>query len=427
MDVTQDGAELCDVLIVGGGPAGSTAACLLAEAGRDTVLLEKEAHPRFHIGESLLPRNMEVIDRLGLRDAVAAIGVFKPGAEFVSEGGETIGFDFSLALGGTDTAAYQVVRSDFDALLFGEARRRGARARERTRVTEVRAAGADGRLRVTATDEASGAARHFAPRFVLDASGRDTFLANRLRTKRSSKKNNTAAVFAHYRGVEARRGDREGYISVHLADDGWFWMIPLPNEVMSVGFVGTQRAFKERQGSTEAFLEKRLRDSSTVRGRMAQAKRISPVTAAGNYSYDARQSWGENYMLIGDAFAFIDPVFSSGVLLAMNSGEMAAGVASAWIDDPARGRAMARRCERTMRGGMKRIGWLIYRINSPVLRSMFLSPSNKWRMRDGLIALLSGNLRQDPALRLPVLAFKGAYYLLSALARLGLRPATTVP
>jgi flavin-dependent dehydrogenase len=418
--------EPCDVLIIGGGPAGATAACLLAEQGRDTVLLEKAEHPRFHIGESLLPRNMEIIDRLGLREAVAAIGVFKPGAEFVSDAtGETIAFDFSKAIGTTDTAAYQVVRSEFDALLFAEARRRGARAWERTLVTDVQPAGVDGRLRVTATDQATGRARQFAPRFVLDASGRDTFMASRLQTKRSSKKNNTAAVFAHYRGVDMRRGDREGYITVHLADDGWFWMIPLPNDVMSVGFVGTQRAFKDRRASMDAFFDTRLRTSPTVSARMEHAERISAVTAAGNYSYEAQTSWGENYMLVGDAFAFVDPVFSSGVLLAMTSGEMAAGVAAAWIDNPARGRAMARRAERTLRGGMRRISWLIYRINSPVLRDMFLAPSNRLRMRDGLIALLSGNLRQDPALRLPVLAFKGAYYMLSVLSRLGIRPVTT--
>ncbi len=420
--------ELCDVLVIGGGPAGATAACLLASAGRDVMMLERGSHPRFHIGESLLPRNMEIIDRLGLRQAVAAIGVFKPGAEFVSDDtGETIAFPFADALTGGDTAAYQVVRSQFDELLFGEAARRGARCLQNVEVTGVSPPGADGRLLVTARTQEAGQVRAIAARFVLDASGRDTFLASRLRAKRSSKKNNTAAVFAHYRNVERRTGAREGFISVHLADDGWFWMIPLPDAVMSVGFVGTQAAFKARTGSIEAFLDARLRGSRTASPRMAAAERISPVITTGNYSYNAGSCWGEGYMMIGDAFAFIDPVFSSGVLLAMTSGEMGADVASAWLDDPAKGRALARRSERLLRDGMQRISWLIYRINRPVLREMFMAPSNALRMRDGLISLLSGNLRADPELRVAVLAFKAAYYMLTVLGRFGVRAGQARP
>ena len=138
LHVQKQTTEVCDVLVIGGGPAGATAAALLAERGRDTILLEKAQHPRFHIGESLLPRNMDIIDRLGLRDKLASMGVFKPGAEFVSDDtGQTVAFEFALSLGGGDTAAYQVVRSEFDEMLFARAHDAGARAWQQTQVTDV--------------------------------------------------------------------------------------------------------------------------------------------------------------------------------------------------------------------------------------------------------------------------------------------------
>ena len=414
--------ERCDVLVIGGGPAGSTAAAILAERGVDVVLLEKESHPRFHIGESLLPRNLGILERLGLGDRVRTMGVYKPGAEFVSDDtGQSVAFQFALSRVKGCDHAYQVRRSEFDEMLFETARTKGARAAERCRVTDV-AEGADGRLRVTATSEHGG--RTLAPRFVLDASGRDTFMAGRLGLKESNKQNNTAAVFAHFHGVEARDGDRQGYISVHLARDGWFWMIPLRDGVMSVGFVGNPSAFRERRCPMPEFFARRLQESPTVRDRMARAEQIGEVMSTGNYSYRARKSCGDRWLMIGDAFAFIDPVFSSGVLLAMTAGEMGAETACAWLADPAKGAAMARRNERQIRGAMDRIGWLIYRINTPALRALFMSPSNRLGMRDGVISLLAGNLRAEPRMIVPVLAFKSVYYVMSALHHL--RPSRQV-
>jgi flavin-dependent dehydrogenase len=413
--------EACDVLIIGGGPAGSTAAALLAAGGTDVVLLEKEVHPRFHIGESLLPRNLAVLDRLGMGEEVAAMGVLKPGAEFVSDvTGKSVAFPFSHSLNRADTHAYQVRRSEFDAALFANARCRGARTMERTRVTNVAFGGE--RAAVTAKN-AAGETVTFAPRFVLDASGRDTFMSGRLGTKRANKHNNTAAVFAHFTGVAARTGETRGYISVHLAKNGWFWMIPLPGEVMSVGFVGNQDAFRRRDGTLADLLAQKIEGSPSVRARMQGAARISEVHSAGNYSYRADTAWGEGWMMIGDAFAFIDPVFSSGVLLAMTAGERGADVARAWLENPEAGRAAARRAEIEQRAMMDGISWLIYRINNPVLRGMFMSPRNTFRMRDGIITLLAGNLAVDWRSRLPVIALKSTYHLLSLAHRLGWEPA----
>ena len=174
-------SEPCDVLIIGGGPGGSTAAALIADKGKDVVLLEKDAHPRFHIGESLLPRNIPILERLGILEEVASMGVLKPGAEFVSdETGESVEFNFAKGLDQEYTHAYQVKRADFDEALFANARRKGARTYERTVVTDVVFGAAGERARVSAKNSDSQP-RVFAPKLVLDASGRETFLATRLR------------------------------------------------------------------------------------------------------------------------------------------------------------------------------------------------------------------------------------------------------
>ena len=407
----------CEILVVGGGPAGSTAAALLAARGRDVLCLEREAHPRFHIGESLLPRNLDILDRLGIHEAVRQMGVLKPGAEFVSdETGARVAFPFRFASGGRHTHAYQVARADFDTLLFATAAKAGAAVEERTRVVDLSFANPQ---RVVATIEEGGARREIGARYVLDASGRDALMAGKLGTKQANKQNNTAAVFGHYHGVERRTDEMQGYISIHLAQDGWFWMIPLPDDVMSVGFVGNQTAFKGRKGDIGSFLSARIAASSTVRGRMSGATLVSPVRSAGNYSYSSSSAWGDRYMMIGDAFAFLDPVFSSGVFLAMTAGELGADVADAWLADPARGRRKAAAAERILRRKMDGISWLIYRINEPVMRDMFMNPSNRLGMRDGIVSILAGNLDGSWRSVLPILSFKACYRALLLARRVG--------
>ncbi len=415
-----------DVAIIGGGPAGSTAAALLAMAGRQVTLVEREAHPRFHIGESLLPRNLDIFERLGVLEEVRGIGVHKPGAEFVSDRtGRSCAFPFAEALNRTRTHAWQVKRADFDALLFANARRRGATMLENTRATDIRFAAPGERLTVTARD-AAGTELEIRPRYLIDASGRDTFLAGRMQVKESNKYNNTAAVYAHFRGVERRRGELDGYISIHLAEDGWFWLIPLPGDIMSIGFVGNQSAWKGRQGaghrSTRDLFLARIAGSPTVAARTRGAEMVSEIYSTGNYSYRARQGHGDAFLMIGDAYGFVDPMFSTGVLMAMTAGELGAAAADAWLDNPARGRRLAARTNRELARAMDSISWLIYRINDPVMRSLFMAPRNTLWMRDGIINMLAGNLRGELRAVVPILAFKAVFHGLSLLHRMGLGP-----
>ena len=215
----------CDVLVVGGGPAGSTIASLLAQQQRHVVVLEKERFPRFHIGESLLPLNLPLFERLGVADEVRRIGVYKPGAELISDAHEAAGtFRFSdnpyLSVG----YSYQVRRAEFDKLLLDNSRRLGAEVREEVRVTNV-VLNKGQRPRITAVDE-KGSKTEWFPSFLVDATGRDTLLSGQLGLKRIDKQNNTAAVFGHFRNVPRRPGDKAGMITVYLFDHGWFWMIP---------------------------------------------------------------------------------------------------------------------------------------------------------------------------------------------------------
>ncbi len=215
----------CSVLVVGGGPAGSTVSALLAARGIDVLLVEKDRHPRFHIGESLLPRNIPILRRLGLEDRLRSIGVLKRGADFsVPDGSRHIVFNFRDAMQPDEPTAFQVRRSEFDHMLIDNAEKAGVRVYQETRLDDLDIREDGVTAQVTGPD---GTASVVEADWVVDATGRDSFLSRKLALKRRDPRHASAAVFGHFDGVERRPGDEAGNISIYWFDQGWFWVIPL--------------------------------------------------------------------------------------------------------------------------------------------------------------------------------------------------------
>jgi flavin-dependent dehydrogenase len=416
--VDSDGAgQACDVLVIGGGPAGSTFSALAAQRGWRVTLLEKEHHPRFHIGESLLPLNMMLFERLGVQDQIEQIGMLKPGAEFNEDGYPPSIYYFRNAMDKSYPIAYQVRRSEFDHLLLRNSAAKGTDVREGVRVTGVDFR--PGRTSLVRTVDAQGGLHTFETRLVVDASGRDTFLANRFKMKSRNPRHNSAAIFGHFSGVDRRQGEDAGNISVYWFDHGWYWMIPLRDGAMSVGAVCWPYYLKSRTVPVDDFLWQTLRLNPMLAERMKNARLMAPALATGNYSYQVRRMYGDGYLLIGDAFAFIDPVFSSGVFLAMTSADLGATVADEMLRkgdvSVNANRTLLRRYEKTMRGGLRMFSWFIYRITTPCLRRMFMQPRNVFRMEEAVLSLLSADIFRDTPIRRPLFMFKLAYYFYSVL------------
>jgi flavin-dependent dehydrogenase len=408
----------CDVFVVGGGPGGSTVATLLSEKGWTVVLAEQDRHPRFHIGESLLPMNMPIFRRLGLLDAVHAIGVVKEGVEFspAGAGDRRQTFYFSDALDKTNPYAFHVRRSEFDELLFRNATARGVTTFEGLRVKAIDfAAGDGGRHSVVAVDE-GGAERRWQARFVVDASGRDTFLPRRLEIKEKNREHQSAAIFGHFRGVERRPGKDAGNISIYWFDYGWFWVIPLRDDVTSVGAVCWPDYLKSRDAGIEEFLWRTIRLCPEVAARMRQAEPVDKARATGNYSYRSHRMYGDGYILVGDAFAFIDPVFSTGVYLAMTSAIAGSEAVDTVLRRPEAAPAALARFEREVRRGLDRISWFIYRFTAPAMRELFMAPRDVMRMRQSVLSMLAGDVFRDTPIRLPLFLFKALFYVHSIAA-----------
>ena len=400
----------CDVLVIGGGPAGSTVAPLLAQKGHHVVLLEKAHHPRFHIGESLLPANLPLLERLGVADEVRAIGQYKPGAEFGSPHHDhTQTFEFADAWDKSMPYAYQVRRAEFDEILIRNAQRQGAEVHEGCQARSVEFL-PDQSVRVHARYD-DGRETVWDAKFLVDASGRDTFLASRLKIKERNPRHNSAAVYGHFANARRNEGEAEGNITIFWFDHGWFWFIPLTGGATSVGMVTWPYHMKTRQGrSVQQFLMDNVATCAGLAERLKDASLLGPVEATGNFSYSAQRNHGSNYLMLGDAYTFIDPVFSSGVWLAMNGGELGAQTIDTCLREPARARAALRHFDRQSRHGPRAFSWFIYRVTNPIMCDFFMGPRNLFRVKEALLSTLAGDVYGGAPIGRSLLAFKLLYY-----------------
>lgn len=388
-----------DVAIVGGGPAGSTAATLLAKAGRRVVVLEREKFPRFHIGESLLPFSTQTFDRLGVREKLDRTFLPKFGGEIMAASGvRGVKFYFKDGFRSQRDRAYQVTRSEFDKLLLDHSRENGAEVREETEVKAIDFA-AD-RVRIDIVDSL-GARSTIESRYLLDCSGRQTLLGSHFKLKTTYDHLQKFSVFAHYENVERLSGIDATLVRMVRSSDRWFWMIPLTETRTSIGVVMDTDAFRAEKLSPEIALEKFIAEQPLMRERMKDATRVSPVHSAGDYSYRNATLHGDRWLLVGDAAGFIDPVFSSGVFLAIMSAERAADTLDEVLTDESKRaklfRAYSHKVNRIMDIYLTFVNaW--YRRGKEFLE-VFLNPTDTMQIAAAVNAVLAGNEGRQFALK----------------------------
>ena len=383
-------SEMCDVAIIGGGPAGSTAATLLARAGRRVVVLEREKFPRFHIGESLLPFSIRTFDRLGIRETMDRTFMPKHGGEIMAACGTTSAkFYFKDGFESRQDRAYQVTRSEFDKMLLDHSRENGAEVREETTVQKIVFNQESVSLDLETADGTKGA---IEARYLLDCSGRQTTLGNFFKLKKSYDHLQKFSLFAHYENVDRPAGIDGTLIRMVRGVDRWFWLIPLTSTRMSIGVVMDTATFRAMKLAPEKALEQCINEQPMMLKEMANAERVSPVYSAGDYSYRIAKLYGDRWLLAGDAAGFIDPVFSSGVFLAVMSAEKAADSLHEILRDeslkPRLFREYSRRVNRVMDLYLRFVNsW--YRGKG--FTEVFLNPTEVLQLAPAINAVLAGN------------------------------------
>ena len=380
-------AERWDVVVVGGGPGGASAATFLARAGRRVLLFEREPFPRFHVGESLLPATLPILERLGVGATLAERGFqVKYGATFHDqESGLEHTFHF-LAGKPWPSYSYQVPRAEFDALLLEHAKKQGVDVRQPAAV-EAFAVDADG---VTVTARENGHTLTARASVLVDASGREGLVARRVGASERVPNLGKVALFAHFKGAWRAPGRDEGNIRIYVFEDGWFWWIPFAGDLTSVGAVLHARIVRAFPGPPEALYAEMIGRCRRVAAQLAGAERVTAIHTQANFAYRNRPVVGDRFVAVGDAIAFVDPIFSGGVHIALQTGELAARAILPALADGRFAAARFSAYEAQVWRGLRPFFTFIHKYYEPAFLELFLQPRERLGMVDAVLSVLSG-------------------------------------
>lgn len=323
-----------DFIIIGGGPTGSSAATYLCWKGYSVLVLEKEKFPRQHVGESLLPFCYPLFKELGVFDEMKRRFVRKPGARFSShDGKQSSTWCFRNIIHDESYLSFHVVRADFDKMLLDNAAKNGAVVKEQAKVEKVDLNLPNRHVNVFTT-EADGQAHQYEGKFLIDASGQDTFLARRSGDKHSYQELDRIAFLTHWKGAKYTQGIDVGLLQIVYLEQhksGWFGIQPVGKDRISVGLVINRKYLKEQKAKLTAaghedwqralYLQE-VNECALTRDILSGAQIAQPLIAVSDYSYYAEKTFGDNFVMLGDSGKFLDPIFASGVYLGMNSSRM---------------------------------------------------------------------------------------------------------
>ena len=407
-----------DVLIIGGGPGGSSAACYLRQSGLKVLLLEREHFPRFHIGESLLPYNRIIFEEIGVWPALEAAGFPKKyGAQFhLGNGSKCTKFVFREGRFTKEPEAIQVERAVFDNILLRHAEKQGAEVREGwtvkhveqgTDVAEVKAVSDDGEIET------------YQARYVIDASGRGNMTGNQDGIREIHPRLKKLAVFGHFKGVKRDEGEKTGDTVIVRLENKWFWLIPVSAEKTSVGCVMDNSEYAELKLSPAEVFQKFVEASAPMQERMAMAESCSKIQTTGDFSYKNKSLFGPRLLRVGDAAGFMDPIFSAGVYLAMYSGKLAARAIAETIkkqDDPL---PRFQAYEKRVQDSMKFYWTMVENFYTTPFMEVFLEPRKRFDLPAAVNAVLAGELEGGRAMRWRLQVF---FWIIKLQARYPLVP-----